>query len=41
MHAKRTLLTLALALALLSGGLPGAQASLLEDAVDAAEAAVS
>lgn len=36
MHAKRTLLTLALALALLSGGLPGAQASLLEDAVDAA-----
>lgn len=36
MHAKRTLLTLALALALLSGGLPGAQASLLEYAVDAA-----
>ena len=36
MHAKRTLLTLALALALLSGGLPGAQAGLLEDAVDAA-----
>ena len=36
MHAKRTLLTLALALALLSGSLPAAQASLLEDAVDAA-----
>ena len=36
MHAKRTLLTLALALGLLSGSLPAAQASLLEDAVDAA-----
>lgn len=36
MHAKRTLLTLALVLALLSGSLPAAQAGLLEDAVDAA-----
>lgn len=36
MHAKRTLLTLALALALLSGSLPAAQAGFLEDAADAA-----
>lgn len=36
MQARRTLLTLALVLALLSGGLPSAQAGLLEDAADAA-----